>query len=43
MEIENMGKLTVFVKDSLKRQWADETRLERQEKGEQETMAPRIK
>jgi hypothetical protein len=43
MEIENLGKLTVFVKDPLKRKWADETRLERQERGEEVTMAPRIK
>jgi 2-keto-4-pentenoate hydratase/2-oxohepta-3-ene-1,7-dioic acid hydratase in catechol pathway len=33
MEIDGLGKLTVKVRDDLKRTWARETRLERAEKG----------
>jgi hypothetical protein len=33
LEIEKLGKLTIKVRDDLKRTWARETRLEREEKG----------
>ena len=33
LEVEGMGKLTINVKDDLKRTWARETRLQRQEQG----------
>jgi 2-keto-4-pentenoate hydratase/2-oxohepta-3-ene-1,7-dioic acid hydratase in catechol pathway len=33
LEIDGLGRLTVKVKDELKRTWARETRLERQQKG----------
>jgi len=33
LETEGLGKLTIHVQDDLKRKWARETRLDRQEKG----------
>lgn len=33
LEVEGLGKLTVKVRDELKRTWARETRLEREQKG----------
>jgi len=33
LEVEKLGRLTVHVKDDLKRTWSRETRLERQDKG----------
>ena len=33
LEVDGLGKLTVKVRDDLKRTWARETRLERTEKG----------
>jgi len=33
LEVQGMGKLTIKVRDDLKRTWARETRLEREEKG----------
>jgi 2-keto-4-pentenoate hydratase/2-oxohepta-3-ene-1,7-dioic acid hydratase in catechol pathway len=39
MEVEGCGRLTITVKDELKRKWPRETRLQRQEKG-LEPLAP---
>ena len=33
LETEGLGKLKIHIKDDLKRTWARETRLEREEKG----------
>jgi hypothetical protein len=33
LEVDGLGRLTVKVKDELKRTWARETRLEREQKG----------
>jgi hypothetical protein len=33
LEVEGLGRLRIKVRDDLKRTWARETRLERQEKG----------
>jgi 2-keto-4-pentenoate hydratase/2-oxohepta-3-ene-1,7-dioic acid hydratase in catechol pathway len=33
LEVEGMGKLTIGVKDDLKRTWARESRLEREQRG----------
>jgi len=33
LEIEKLGKLTIHVRDELKRTWSRETRLQRQDKG----------
>ena len=33
LEVEGMGRLTIGVKDDLKRTWARDTRLEREQKG----------
>jgi Fumarylacetoacetate (FAA) hydrolase family len=37
LETEGLGRLHIHVRDELKRIWARETRLERQEKGLEET------
>ena len=41
LEIEKVGKLTINIRDELKRTWARETRLERQQKG-QEPITPQL-
>jgi hypothetical protein len=33
LEVEGMGRLTIGVKDDLKRTWARDTRLEHEQKG----------
>jgi len=33
LEVEGMGRLTIGVKDDLKRTWLRETRLEREQRG----------
>jgi hypothetical protein len=33
LEVEGMGRLTISVKDALKRTWSRETRLEREQRG----------
>jgi hypothetical protein len=33
LEVEGMGRLTISVRDDLKRTWARDTRLEREQKG----------
>ena len=41
LEIESVGKLTINIRDDLKRTWARETRVERQQKG-QEPITPQL-
>jgi len=44
LETEGLGRLTIKVRDDLKRTWTRETRLERQNKGfkDQEVLAPQL-
>src|SRR5262249_37173184 len=42
IESEGLGRLRIKVRDDLKRTWTRETRLERQEKGEKDVMAPQL-
>ena len=42
LETEGLGRLTIRVRDDLKRTWTRETRLERQEKGFEDVMAPQL-
>ena len=42
LEAEGLGKLTIHVKDALKRTWARETRLGRQEAGESDDQTPQL-
>src|SRR5579863_8919994 len=42
LETEGLGRLTIKVRDDLKRTWTRETRLERQEKGLEDVMAPQL-
>jgi 2-keto-4-pentenoate hydratase/2-oxohepta-3-ene-1,7-dioic acid hydratase in catechol pathway len=42
IEAEGLGRLTINVRDDLKRTWSRETRLERQEKGHKEVTAPQL-
>ena len=42
LEIEKVGNLIINVRDDLKRTWSRETRLERQEKGFDPTLAPQL-
>jgi len=42
LETEGLGRLTIKVCDDLKRTWTRETRLERQEKGLEDVMAPQL-
>jgi 2-keto-4-pentenoate hydratase/2-oxohepta-3-ene-1,7-dioic acid hydratase in catechol pathway len=42
IEADGLGRLTVGVRDDLKRTWTRETRLERQEKGFEEVTAPQL-
>ena len=43
LEVEGgLGKLRVNVRDELKRTWTRETRLERQNKGHENVLAPQL-
>ena len=43
LEVEGgLGRLRIHVRDDLKRTWTRETRLERQEKGHESTLAPQL-
>ena len=42
IEAEGLGRLTVKVRDDLKRTWTRETRLEREQKGFKEVTAPQL-
>ncbi len=42
LETEGLGRLTIKVRDDLKRTWTRETRLERQDKGLENVMAPQL-
>jgi len=43
LEVEGgLGRLRIKVRDDLKRSWTRETRLERQEKGHESTLAPQL-
>jgi 2-keto-4-pentenoate hydratase/2-oxohepta-3-ene-1,7-dioic acid hydratase in catechol pathway len=42
IEADGLGRLTINIKDELKRTWTRETRLERQEKGHKEVTAPQL-
>ncbi len=42
LEVEGLGKLSVTIRDDLKRTWTRETRLERQNKGLEPVLAPQL-
>jgi 2-keto-4-pentenoate hydratase/2-oxohepta-3-ene-1,7-dioic acid hydratase in catechol pathway len=42
IEAEGLGRLTISVRDDLKRTWTRETRLEREQKGHKEVTAPQL-
>ncbi len=42
LETEGLGRLAITVRDDLKRTWMRETRLQRQEKGFRDVMAPQL-
>ena len=42
LEIDSLGRLGFNVQDDLKRKWSSETRLERQKKGLEPTLAPQL-
>jgi 2-keto-4-pentenoate hydratase/2-oxohepta-3-ene-1,7-dioic acid hydratase in catechol pathway len=42
LDVEGVGKLHVKVRDDLKRSWTRETRLERQQKGHENALAPQL-
>ncbi|HWE75605.1 MAG TPA: fumarylacetoacetate hydrolase family protein [Stellaceae bacterium] len=42
IEAEGLGRLTITVRDDLKRTWSRETRLEREQKGHKELTAPQL-
>jgi 2-keto-4-pentenoate hydratase/2-oxohepta-3-ene-1,7-dioic acid hydratase in catechol pathway len=42
IETEGLGKLSIRVRDDLKRTWTRETRLQRQEKGLENVLAPQL-
>ncbi len=42
IEAEGLGRLTIKVRDDLKRTWTRETRLEREQKGHKEVTAPQL-
>ena len=42
LEIEGLGKLSIKVRDDLKRTWARETRLERKEKKPEGVHTPQL-
>ena len=42
IESDGLGRLTISVRDDLRRTWTRETRLERQEKGFEEVTAPQL-
>ena len=42
IEAEGLGRLTIKVRDDLKRTWSRETRLEREQKGHKEVTAPQL-